>query len=678
MSKKLFSLVMSVMILLSCFAGSISTQAANINPGSWAAVDGLGRTVVSHADVGDKDTEKYVGMFYWTWHLSQSSGKKAYNVTEIINQYPEARNDWNHMAWNNTSSGTPYFWDEPLVGYYVNSDKYVVRKHAEMLADADVDVIIFDCTNGTFTWRDGYTVLFEVFAEARAQGVDTPQVAFMLNFGPNENSVTELKLIYSDIYSKGKYQDLWFMWDGKPLVMAHPECLDLTNTKEAEIYNFFTFRRNQPSYFAGDTTIDQNYWGWCSVYPQTLYGVREDGSVEQMTVNVAQNASEHGLVAMNDYRGGVYGRGYARDNYSYSYTYKNETITINKDTENAYFYGLNFQQQWDYALEVDPDFIFITGWNEWIAGRHSEWQDTKNAFPDQYNAEFSRDIEPSKGILKDYFYYQLVSNIRKYKGVDAPELTTDDKNVNKTININSSEDQWADVLLEFEHYAGGTLERNSKGWGGIKYTSNTMRNDIVRTKVAYDNEYVYFMVETLHELTPSTDPAWMRLFIDTDSSGITHNWEGFEYVINRVAPNGYDAVVEKSTGGWAFESTGTAKFSIQGKRLQIAVPREALGMTDASKAPKFNFKWADNTRVDGATEDSGDIMDFYQYGDVAPGGRFMFQFTGAIDKTVIDDSTDDPGDDKQGGCAGCSGNSAAAVMQILFVAAVAIIIKKKK
>lgn len=34
----------------------------------------------------------------------------------------------------------------------------------------------------------------------------------------------------------------------------------------------------------------------------------------------------------------------------------------------------------------------------------------------------------------------------------------------------------------------------------------------------------------------------------------------------------------------------------------------------------FNFKLSDNMQAD------GDIMDFYQNGDVAPGGRFMFEF----------------------------------------------------
>ena len=667
MCKKLFLLFLSAIMLLSCYLGGYSVSAANINPGSWAAVDGLGRTVAGYEEVGDKDEDKFVGVFYWTWHLSQSSGKKAYNVTEIINQYPEARNDWNHRAWLNTSSGTPYFWDEPLFGYYVNSDKYVVRKHAEMLADAGVDVIIFDCTNGTFTWPEGYNVIFKVFSEAKAEGVDVPQVAFMLNFAPNDDSRTELKMLYGQIYSKGKYQDLWFYWDDKPLIMAHKNCLDLSNNKDKEISEFFTFRQNEPTYFAKDTNISQKVWGWCSVYPQTKYGVREDGSVEQMTVNVAQNASEHGLVAMNDYRGGVFGRGYAKGDYSYTFKYKNEDVVIDKNTDNAYFYGLNFQQQWDYALQVDPDFIFITGWNEWIAGRHSEWQGTKNAFPDQYNAEFSRDIEPSRGILKDYYYYQLVSNVRKFKGVDSPSLATDDKNVNKSIDINSADDQWADVLLSYDHYIGSTKERNSVGWGSKKYVSNTMRNDIVTSKVAYDAENIYFMVETLNDLSDPSDPAWMRLLIDTDTTGISPNWEGFEYIINRASPNGNEAVIERSTDGWNFEQCGIAKLSVNGKRLQIAVPRATLGL---EKTLDFNFKWADNTRADDATDDSGDIMDFYQYGDVAPGGRFTFRFTGATAQTG-DNSK--PAEKK-----GCGGSIGAVSTHIIVALAFAIIVKKKK
>lgn len=639
MTKKIALLIVAVIMALSSFFSVYADDGQNnasdanaqgqsqfaINPDSWVAVDGLGRTVNTYSNVGDKRDNKFVGMFYWTWHHEQSAGRRAYNVTEVITEYPEATNDFKHKAWKSTPHGTPYFWNEPMFGYYINTDKYVVRKHAEMLADADIDVIIFDCTNGTFLWRTAYKTLLDVFTEARSQGVKTPQIAFMLNFGPNDNTRTELRTLWKDLYRDGEYKDLWFMWEGKPLIMAHPECLDLSNETDAKIFEFFSFRRNQPSYFTGDTKIEDGYWGWCSVYPQAKYGVRDDGSVEQMTVNVAQNASENGLVAMNDYRGGVFGRGYAKGNFSYSYTYKGQTVKIDKNTENAFLYGLNFQQQWERAFEVDPDFIFITGWNEWIAGRHSEWQGTENAFPDQYCDEFSRDIEPSKGILKDYFYYQLVSNVRKFKGIDKQEAATADKNVVKTIDINSDTDQWADVLHGFAHYSGSTKERNIRSWGN-KYQSNTMRNDIILSKVAYDYDNIYFMVETVDEITPSTDAAWMRLLIDTDFTDVSSNWEGFEYIINRVSPNGNEAIVERSTGGWNFEECGKASFSVKGNRLQIAVPREALGMKKDSKIPAFNFKWADNTRADDATDDSGDILDFYQYGDVAPGGRFMFAF----------------------------------------------------
>src|SRR5271166_2777688 len=37
-------------------------------------------------------------------------------------------------------------------------------------------------------------------------------------------------------------------------------------------------------------------------------------------------------------------------------------------------------------------------------------------FVDEFDAEFSRDIEPMKGAHGDNYYYQLVANIRRFKG----------------------------------------------------------------------------------------------------------------------------------------------------------------------------------------------------------------------------------------------------------------------
>ena len=152
----------------------------DVRPDTWVAVDGLGRSLPTYTEVGETDKEKFVGLFYWTWHYNFASSNEADNVTEILRQYPEAVRDFSHPAWENTYSGKPYHWNEPLFGYYQNLDEYVVRKHAELIADAGVDVIIFDCTNGAYTWQPAYEVLFKVFDEAIKEGVNVPQVAFML------------------------------------------------------------------------------------------------------------------------------------------------------------------------------------------------------------------------------------------------------------------------------------------------------------------------------------------------------------------------------------------------------------------------------------------------------------------------------------------------------------------
>ncbi len=585
-----------------------------VRPDTWVAVDGLGRSLPTYEEVGETDNQKFVGMFYWLWHYNFASGFEADNVTEILEQYPEALYDINHPAWENTENGKPYHWNEPLYGYYQNLDEYVVRKHAELIADAGVDVIIFDCTNGSFTWQPAYEVLFRVFDEAIAEGVNVPQIAFMLPFSSSPEARVSLMDLYENIYSKGRYEHLWFMWEGKPLIMAHPQALDTKNSVEKEIAGFFTFRENYAAYFGSNQSISKNSWGWCSDYPQMQFGTSLFGNPEQMCVSVAQNAADGKLVAMNN-GGNVQGRSFTRGDYSYSYKKGDEMVTVDGSTENAMLYGLNFQQQWDYAIECDPDFIFVTGWNEWIAGRHYEWQGTENAFPDQFCDEFSRDIEPSAGKMKDHYYYQLVANIRRFKGVGKPMETVG----GQTIDINGADSQWNAVANEYFHYTGSTRDRDADGWVGLHYENNTMRNDFRSAKVTYDNENVYFRIETVDDITSYTDPAWMRILIDTDSSGNSANWEGFEYIVNRSNANESSVTVEKSTGGWAFEETGSASYTVNGNVMQLCVPRSALGLENGNEV-HFNFKLSDNMQAD------GDIMDFYQNGDVAPGGRFMFAF----------------------------------------------------
>ena len=144
-------------------------NALKVDNESFTAIDGLGRTLPTYDEVGDKRKNKSVGLFYWDWHYHYELSKPC-NVSKIIAEHPDAKNDYNHPIWADNQAEA-YFWNEPVYGYYTSNDKYVLRRQAELLADAGVDFIVFDCTNGSYTWKVGYETLLETFHEARMDGI---------------------------------------------------------------------------------------------------------------------------------------------------------------------------------------------------------------------------------------------------------------------------------------------------------------------------------------------------------------------------------------------------------------------------------------------------------------------------------------------------------------------------
>jgi hypothetical protein len=556
------------------------------------ATDALGRRLPTCKEAGDVKKDKYVGLFYWIWHTELSEGFPANDLSKLLAQYPQIINDYDSPLWP-TDEGY-YYWGKPLFDYYIDTDKWVLRKHAEMLADAGVDVIFFDCSNGSFTWRESYLAVCEVFADARRDGIKTPQIAFLMPFAATEGSKIAIGSIYGWLYQEGTYRDLFFKWDGKPLIMGYPDNLT------TELKNYFSFRPGQGAYNAGPTRSD--HWGWLEIYPQHGFGAGSSGGYEQVTVGVAQNWSkERGLTAMN--APGVFGR---------SYTNSGGT----SGDETAVNYGYNFQEQWDRALELDPEFVFVTGWNEWIAGRQEYWEGQYNAFPDLFSQECSRDIEPMKGGHGDNYYMQLVSNIRRFKGMEAPVVPS----APKTVLIDGNFDDWKYVSPRYVAHKGSTMHRSSSGWKGVYYTNTTGRNDFVAAKVARSDEDVYFYIETADIISDPSDEAWMRLLIDTDRNKGT-GWEGYDYLVNRSSP-GETATLEKNTNGWNWTKVGMVDYAVSGNRMEIRIPKSLLQIKDKVN---IEFKWSDNM------QDEGDIMDFYVNGDVAPGGRFNYLFSEVIE-----------------------------------------------
>ena len=269
--KKFIQLCLLIMFLL--FPLSIEAQTWNVNPDFWTATDNLGRTTPTEQEVGATKTGKYVGIFYLTWHTDNLADfSPVINISQILKQDPSAATNLNDPAWGGIINGGVYWWDEPLLGYYRTTDDWVLRKHAQMLADAGVDVVFLDCTNGSQTYKSAWTKLLKVWEQARQDGVKTPQIAFLLPFASTEGALSSIKKLYNDLYKPGLYKDLWFMWNGKPLIMAYPEMLsDVPNNPvetqlRHDIKNFFTFRPGQPDYVSGPSRNDQ--WGWLEDYPQ--------------------------------------------------------------------------------------------------------------------------------------------------------------------------------------------------------------------------------------------------------------------------------------------------------------------------------------------------------------------------------------------------------------------------
>lgn len=576
----------------------------SINSDQWAFTDALGRTARDHQSAGDKKQEKFVAMFYWTWHQGgDDTSYQVKNITEIVRKYPEAMKDYNHPAWGTKKPGF-FYWEQPLFGYYKTTDPWVLRKHAEMLADAGVDAVFFDCTNGSLTWQDSYEALLKTWDQAQRDGVKVPKIAFMLPFGAVPNALVSLRQLYRDVYKPGRYENLWFKWKGKPGIMGYPD--NLSDTEEdREIAAFFTFRPGQPDYVDGPKRNDQ--WAWLENYPQHGYAKNGNGSFEQVAVGVAQNAGPATGGHCSAFNlPGTYGRSYS----------KRHGFDPRVD---GYLYGWNFQEQWDRAFELDPELVFVTGWNEYIAGQwlpEHNWTGDPFSFVDQFDWEHSRDIEPNKGWgdKGDVYYLQLVDNVRKFKGMAPPERTSEPK----SIRLGHWED-WKDVAPYYRHYQGNTLHRDHHGRHDQYYTNHSGRNDIVGAKVARDDQNLYFYVETAEKLTSSQDRNWMMLLIDTDRNKAT-GWNGYDVIVNRKSPEGKKAVIERNIGNrWEWEELAKAPFTVNHNKLELAIAKRALGLEEANV--DIEFKWNDNM------QENGNIMDFYVNGDSAPGGRFNFVYS---------------------------------------------------
>ena len=599
---------------------------------TWVATDDLDRTTPTFAEVG-AGKDKYVGLFYFMIHSDDMSGRYVNDVTRFYLEGGVANVSAKLASFAGRNGA---YWAEPYFGYYSSHDTWVYRKHAYMLDAAGVDFIFLDVSNNRF-YAEQCKVLFDTWKAIRDEGGQTPQIAFMFGDMPF-TLLNGLYTLLEPFYNNPDYEDLLFKWEGKPLVLGNKDTPDerswtvsattpqtreyyreqlknnpelnafYTDTYKTLINETFTVRKCW-AWQAGANKKNVGYWDWLQESPQAL-GTDFEGKAEQISVSMGVHAHTS--------RGRSYLKG---DN---TYNPKGD-FGFSLGTAK---YGYFFAEQFDYALTQNVDVIMITGWNEWYAGVHNApsadqtcgQTPTPNYYMvDQMSPEYSRDGEPMRlrdgAGFGDNYYYQMVSYIRRFKGLDAAPAT-----VNGGSLPTADKADWEKVSPAFTDVVGDTDLRSFGSFTyEFLYVNGTARNDLDIAKVSQDADYLYFHVTTATPLITADDELWMNLYIDADKNPAT-GWEGFDYLINRSRTDKTVSVERFVDGKWVFETVGEAEYTLGESSMTIKVAKTALGHK-SGEAVSLSFKWADNADI------RGDIMAFMELGDTAPNDRFVFAYT---------------------------------------------------
>ena len=620
--KRTFALILAAVLLLAATAGCNINFNSKPDPepvkvakyegpysevdGAYYAIDDLGRVIATDADA-EAPRDRKVGIFYFLWQ-GQHGTAGPYDNYKIVLEHPEAiESESKWLKAGGGSVGAHHFWGEPMFGYYTSNDTWVMRKHLQMLTDAGVDFLVFDTTNAV-DYATQAKKLLEIWHEYLEAGYDVPKISFYTN----SSSGTTINGIYKAIYGNKKLHEklprldeLFYIWDGKPMIIGNPDDKALS----AECREYFRIKH---TVWPNDDRYDDGF-PWMefgrNMTDEAVYGL--DGRKEVVNVSIAQH--DHTcLMSATAWYG------------------KNDRTRswhdgANDTSENAVLYGYNFAEQWEWALSVDPEMIFVTGWNEWVAQR----QQPSKAFPIQFvdccDPNTSRDAEPMAGLFGDNYYMQLINYIRLYKGIKPRVNVGGDV----TIDIEGNFDQWnnAAITAKYTDYAGDTVDRKAAGFGKLKYTDTTGRNDFVAFKTARDANNVYFYAETAADITPATDDNWMTLFISSGAEGNAVWAQLFNYAVNLEKPNGNEAVISKYNADGTWTKAGTARMKVEGNKLMLEVSRELLGI-GGDTVLDVKFKWADNYQY---TEDGKlDIWSFYKNGDAAPIGRMAYLYSEKI------------------------------------------------
>ena len=281
--------------------------------------------------------ERQVGLFYFLW-LGEHGRTGPYDVSKILAADPDAGHKPDSPVWG--GHGVYHHWGEPLYGYYFSNDEWVVRRHMKLIMQSGVDFLFFDTTNAVIYERNAKLVM-RILKEYHDAGWKIPKVMFYTHSASGKT----VQRIYNAIYGPGFAKETWFKLDGKPVIVAkEEEC-------SPDMRAFFTVVKSQWP----NEKSKKGGWPWMDFSrPQRVF---EGEKVAKSVMNVS--VAQHPQLRFGD--SAMYGEKGNRGRAFHD--------GANDPAPDAWKKGGNFREQWERAIEADPDIVLVTGWNEWIAGR---------------------------------------------------------------------------------------------------------------------------------------------------------------------------------------------------------------------------------------------------------------------------------------------------------------------
>ncbi len=316
------------------------------------------------------------GIFYSTWHCIAANASPVRDLTLVR----AGQQGWGGF-------GVFHYWGRPAPGYYCPSaNDGVLRQHAELLRDAGIDFAFLDATNHAYVdarSHDTPGMILAPLDRLLAVWSTVPGAPRLVPWVPVMGATASATTYTVDamLARLAAYPGMQFVYQGKPLVLVtENEQYPVNATREAALAQSYTVRRMWAMF--GDAGPTWSFLQACQASPTSAEPCAQraavsGGSREQIPVSVAYQA-----------------------------TFMNVATATPKHR------GLTFRKQFQQALDwPETPIITITGWNEWIAQRQpcghaacpcATYPD--GCFIDQWDVEYSRDIEPGANEMGDYYY----------------------------------------------------------------------------------------------------------------------------------------------------------------------------------------------------------------------------------------------------------------------------------